>query len=122
MPYTYRLPSTVTSPRDCVYNVKVFFDGGVGPNPYSLAIVNWQGTNTIAIRWNVSQREWDHPAKMTGTQICLGEPNSRGYPTWFILPLDFLKLLLSGQGTVTDAVRSAIVEIQENVAAVNGER
>lgn len=104
----YYNPSTVFSPRDCIEKVHVLFDGGHGSNPYSLAMVTWQGVDCIGIRWNVNQREWNHPLKKAGTEICLGEPNSRGYPTWFILPTDLLSGLMLGDGEFIEAIKTAL--------------
>jgi len=61
------------------------YDGG--ENSVSIAKITWFGKIVIGMRWNVSMREWDNPNKnKPGGNICLGNPISRGYPTWFILP------------------------------------
>jgi len=83
----YKAPNAVTSPKDCVSNINVIFDGGViPPTHFSVAKLDWDGDPCIAMRWNVGQREWDEPDKQNNQQICAGMPVSRGYPVWFVLP------------------------------------
>ncbi|RYU91346.1 hypothetical protein EWM62_05240 [Mucilaginibacter terrigena] len=106
----YHDPATVWSPRDCIDNVQLLYDGGL-TDVYSLAIVTWEGQERIGIRWNVNQREWADPAKASNTVRCIGEPNSRGYPTWFIMPEVFLSSLLSGNNKVATVLREALDRI-----------
>jgi len=80
-------PSQVISPRDCVSNVRVLFDGG--EQSISIAKIEWEGQDCIGARWNVAKREWDVPDKQAG-KVCLGMPTSRGLPVWFILPPELL--------------------------------
>lgn len=105
--YKIQDPKTVVSPRDCIQDVKVIYNGADDPG-YSIAIVTWQGIRKIAIRWNISQREWDNTNKQNGSQICLGEPNSRGYATWFILPEEFLSSILKQNDDVYTKVKDAM--------------
>jgi len=71
-------PENVLSPRDLTQNnVEVIYDGGEGS--YSLALVD----GSTGIRWNGSE---DKPK---------GNPTSRGYATWFILPDAIAQLILS---------------------------
>lgn len=107
----YHNPLNVWSPRDCIDNVQLLYDGGL-TDAYSLAIITWQGQDRIGVRWNVNQREWADPAKVAGTVICVGEPNSRGYPTWFILPEDLLSSLLNGNDKIAAIVRDALERIE----------
>lgn len=109
--YKYHNPSSVKSPRHSISQVKPLFDGGIGDKPYSIAKITWQGADCIGIRWNVSNGEWDDDSKKSGEVTCLGEPNSRGYPTWFVLPNMFLQELVSGEGNLFDRVRGALEEI-----------
>jgi hypothetical protein len=87
--------ANVTSPRDCVSNIRVIYDGGdgslPGSFPFSLARLDWDGTPSYAMRWNVAQREWDDPDKISLSKVCAGMPTSRGYAVWFILPDAFVK-------------------------------
>jgi len=59
------------------------------------AIVDWENHKGISIRWSITNQEWDDDEKKNGNKLCIGEPSSRGYPTWFMLPNDFfLKKIL----------------------------
>jgi len=84
----YTPPNTVTSPQDCVSNINVIFDGGTGSSPFSVAKLDWDGSPCIAMRWNVSQREWGDPEKQNNQKVCAGMPVSRGFPVWFVLPTE----------------------------------
>lgn len=46
---------------------------------YALAFVLWENKHRLATRWFWSK---------------IGDPNSRGYPTWHILPDSYSKLIL----------------------------
>lgn len=87
--YRYRNPKRVNSPIDKINKIDLLYEdkkGGV-----SLAKIKWGENEVIGIRWNISMREWNEPQKINGNKECVGMPVSRGYPTWFILPDDFLK-------------------------------
>ena len=81
-------PKDVTSPADFINEVNVIYDGG--DDSFSLAKVNWEGNDCIAIRWNVARREYDDAEKQNGNKQCVGMPSSHGYPVWFILPEELL--------------------------------
>ena len=70
MPYTH--PDMVISPHGRLKNLKVIYDGG--EEGWSLAEMKWDGKDALGIRWN------------GGPQTGVGNPQSRGIPTWFILP------------------------------------
>lgn len=75
---TYVRPSDVRSPKRNWSLVHVLFDGGEdapkNPSPNSLAVGLWDGKPVLAMRWN------------GGKENPLGNPQSRGLPTWFIVP------------------------------------
>jgi hypothetical protein len=89
-------PATVISPKKNVKNVMVLYDGGTGYGRYSVAKLKWNNKDVIGIRWNVSENEANHPDKISGLKVCLGEPNSHGNSTWFIVPDDLLNVLING--------------------------
>jgi hypothetical protein len=60
--------------------VEVLFDGGPGGS--SLAIGRWESEPVLAMRWNGDE---ENP---------LGNPQSRGLPTWFIVPKQHWKQIL----------------------------
>jgi hypothetical protein len=77
---TYIKPTEVLGPKRSWDLFHVLFDGGPsgGDRPEqpgtSLAIGRWNGRPTLAMRWNGNA---ENP---------IGNPQSRGIPTWFILP------------------------------------
>jgi len=89
----YTAPGDVTSPKEHIHIKEVIYDGNkvdeIGTDhDYSIAIVNYDGgKDSFAMRWNASSAELDDPEKCNGTKRCIGNPVSRGYPTWFVLPI-----------------------------------
>lgn len=69
---SYIKPSDVQAPKRHWQLFHVLFDGGPGES--SLAIGRWDGDPVLAMRWNGTD---DKP---------LGNPQSRGLPTWFVVP------------------------------------
>lgn len=39
---------------------------------------------------NIAYSEWDDYRKQNGQDECIGNPQSRGIPTWFVLPDDMM--------------------------------
>jgi hypothetical protein len=70
---TYQDPNNVDSPRGRWRLIEVLWDGGHGAD--SLAIGMWDNAPALAMRWNGSD-----------TEAGVGHPQSRGLPTWFMLP------------------------------------
>lgn len=66
-------PKSVDSPRNHWKLIDVLYDGG--DDDASIAIGEWDGERRLAMRWNGSE-------KYAG----IGNPQSRGLPTWFMLP------------------------------------
>lgn len=104
MSYVYKNPRLINSPREHVEVVKVLFDGKDDPN-YSIAIIKWDGVETIGIRWNISSSEWDDPKKQSGNYECIGNPSSRGMSTWFVLP-DFFTKDLKETGLLDELLKA----------------
>jgi len=100
MPYKINDPTTVLSPRKNVKNVTVLYNGGNIPGAYSIAKLKWNGDDVIGIRWNISENEISN--KSNGIDLCLGEPNSRGYSTWFVLPDDMINKLITDDNLKTE--------------------
>ena len=57
--------------------VEVIYDGKDDP-AYSLAIIKWENTYKLGIRWNIAYSEWDDYRKQNGQDECIGNPQSRG--------------------------------------------
>jgi|GEM_PF-76280 len=83
--YSYKNPKFINSPKGVVEVVEVIYDGKDDP-AYSLAIIKWENTYKLGIRWNIAYSEWDDYRKQNGQDECIGNPQSRGIPTWFVLP------------------------------------
>jgi len=75
-------PSKVISPKASVSSVRVIEDKGEGS--YSVARLTYDGKSVLACRWNGGEEE---PS---------GHPNSRGIPTWFIIPDEMDMDIISG--------------------------
>jgi len=73
----YITPDKVTSPRRMWSLIRVLETGDKPDshdNRVAIAIGNWEGSPVLGMRWNGSK----------GSPI--GSPQSRGLPTWFIIP------------------------------------
>lgn len=71
-------PATVSAPKEFWKLTRVLADtgqGNTGQDGWSVAEGTWEGDACLAIRWNGVDGE---PG--------VGSPQSRGYPTWFIVP------------------------------------
>lgn len=102
MPYRINHPLSVLSPKKNVKNVTLLYNGGPLPGGYSIAKLQWNGKDVIGVRWYISENEVHYTDKISGKKVCLGEPNSRGYSTWFILPDNLISKLLTGGALVKD--------------------
>jgi len=67
-------PENVISPQIYWKLEAVLYDAGEG-NP-AIALGTWEEESVIAIRWNGTNEEGKS----------LGNPQSSGHPTWFVLP------------------------------------
>jgi len=83
---SYIQPADVHAPKRHWSLIAVLFDGGPSDpdnkTPNSLAIGRWDNKPALAVRWNGNA---DNP---------LGNPQSRGLPTWFIVPEQHWKQIL----------------------------
>ena|ERR1035441_9607842 len=83
---TYVKPVDVHAPKRHWMLLHVLFDGGPATekneSPSSLAIGRWDNNPVLAMRWNGNE---DNP---------IGNPQSRGLPTWFIIPDQHWKAIL----------------------------
>jgi len=78
-PMRFTSPDTVISPKGSVSNVRVLLNTGEGG--FAIAAMQWENQESLGIRWN------GHPENP------LGNPQSRGIPTWFILPEEIASIL-----------------------------
>ncbi len=108
----YIQPGTVVAPRASVRSVAILYSTGDGG--WSAARVGWEGSDRIGIRWNGAQ---DGPG--------IGNPQSRGNATWFILPeelesavLDKVdELSMSGPGGLMERYREMANDSQHEAEA-----
>jgi hypothetical protein len=77
----YVEPTMVWAPKASIRSVEVLYNRG--PGQWSVARVVWEGKEKIGIRWNGDN----------GPGI--GNPQSRGNATWFILPDELEETILS---------------------------
>ncbi len=81
---SYQDPSVVKSPKGAVSHLHVIYDGGEQLSDigdwagWSIAELEWYEEPTLACRWNGSSENREVSE--------LGNPQSRGNPTWFIIP------------------------------------
>lgn len=73
-------PNRVLSPKRNWVLVTVLVDEGEGG--VALALGRWDGDPVLAIRWNGTP---DRP---------IGNPQSRGLPTWFVISVQFRQAIL----------------------------
>ena len=108
----YVEPATVWAPKPSVRSVEILYNSiPGGPGGWSVASIDWEGTEAIGIRWN------------GGEGSGIGNPQSRGNATWFILPEDLREVILS---KVEDLAMSGPGGLIEGYAAMakdaDGER
>ena len=72
---SYVDPNTVLSPKGSIKDLEVIYNGG--ENSWSLARMKWDDSPVIAMRWNGGS---------SNRRPSIGNPSSRGYPTWFVVP------------------------------------
>jgi hypothetical protein len=77
----YVAPELVLSPKAHWHLIDVLDEGNVAPGT-SVALGRWDDRPVLGMRWNGSA---DKP---------IGSPQSRGLPTWFIIP----------EGNITEAL------------------
>ena len=74
-------PKTVESPQKRIRDLRVLYDGEAGG--WSAARLRWDGEERVGLRWNGEEGP-------TG----VGNPQSYGHATWFIVPPDLADVLL----------------------------
>jgi hypothetical protein len=87
----YTDPHDVTSPRVSISNLHPVCDRGEWES--SVALLDWDHKQRVGVRWNGGT---DPDTK----NLSPGNPQSRGLPTWFVLPEEFSPAILQ---TLLDA-------------------
>jgi len=83
--YDYITPDEVTAPRQRWNLIQVLQDGDEEDKHeqrVAIAIGTWDGEKVLAMRWN-GHKDWR-----------IGSPQSRGLPTWFIIPKSLNEALI----------------------------
>lgn len=73
-------PQTVLSPKNLVRAVDILYNGG--PGDWSVARLEYDGEERIGMRWNGREEK-----------AGIGNPQSRGKPTWFVVPKELSALV-----------------------------
>jgi len=84
MAFDYHDPATVICPKKIIKKVDILYNGK--ESGFSLAVIDWEGTDHIGIRWNVAIKEQTDIEKQAGKIKCDGSPSLHGVPSWFIFP------------------------------------
>jgi hypothetical protein len=82
MPYIS--PDSVLSPKGMVEDVEVIYDKGPEDGSWSIVKLKWNKRDAVGIRYNGDAQTSN-----------LGLPQSRGIPTWFILPKEIESAVLA---------------------------
>lgn len=101
---TYINPQDVISPKHSVANVRVIYNGGEWDSAdpkwtgWAVCELDWEAKPSVGLRWNGTDGE---PG--------VGNPQSRGLPTWLIVPEPLADVVLARvvahrDGTVQDEV------------------
>jgi hypothetical protein len=98
----YVEPRTVWAPKASIRSVEVLYNRGSGH--WSVARVTWEDRERIGIRWNGGD---DSPG--------IGNPQSRGNATWFILPDELQDVILN---RIDDLAMSGPGGLMEGYAAM----
>ena len=103
MPYVR--PEKVVAPRSFVRSVQVIYDTGAGG--WSVARLNWDGDqDALGIRWNGNDED---PG--------IGNPQSRGKPTWFVVPEELRPAILSHVEQLTYSRPGGLLDQYRDMAA-----
>lgn len=71
---SYIDPCTVVSPKNRIQDIEIVYDSGPTEGSWAVAKFLWDKEERVGVRWN------GEPDTGVGT------PQTRGVPTWFVLP------------------------------------
>lgn len=97
-------PQYVVSPKNRLRGpVEVLakhMEDGEGGNLYSIGRFGWDGAPVVGIRWDGKPKD---PSDV-------GNPQSRGLPTWFILPGEIADVIVERIGARPTAVPKKVLD------------
>lgn len=101
---SYINPVSVISPKDRLHNLQVIHDQGAGA--WSLARFQWEGREgCLGLRWNGDERSG------------VGSPQSRGVPTWFMVPEELTEAILKEAEKIKARAQSDLMAGYAEMAA-----
>jgi len=80
----YIKPAAVLSPRDFISNVRVLYDGG--EDYVSVALLEWEGEECLAIRWNVRPARGATPKSALAGSAAWACPHRTAIPCGLCCP------------------------------------
>jgi hypothetical protein len=101
----YHDPRTVLSPKEMVKSVEVIYDAGPVDASWSVARLKWGESPAVGIRWNGDERS------------SKGLPQTRGNPTWFIVPDQLADAVLAAAYETSRNKQNALAEGYQMMAA-----
>lgn len=94
-------PETVIAPRSRVTSVEVLYNAG----EWSVARLEYDGQECLGIRWNGSDQE---PG--------IGNPQSHGKPTWFVVPSELADVVRAEIETFGNSKHAALLNAYREMA------
>lgn len=94
-------PETVVSPRNRIESVEVLYNQG----EWSVARLEFDGDEGVGIRWNGRE---DEPG--------IGNPQSRGRPTWFVIPKELSGVILDEIEKFADSKHAELLSAYREMA------
>ncbi len=99
----YIEPKTVVAPRNRIRSAPdVLYNGG--PGGWSVALLDFDGQERVGIRWN---GDVEQP---------IGNPQSRGKPTWFIVPDELADVVRETVGRLENSRHAELLAAYREMA------
>jgi hypothetical protein len=99
-------PEHAVSPKGRVKDLRVVYNSGRTPGSWSVATLKWDEQPRVGLRWNGEQGEGGK-----------GNPQSRGNPTWFIVPEQISEEVLRAAQKLGDTERKQLSKGYQAMAA-----
>jgi hypothetical protein len=99
-------PESVVSPKGAVKDLSVVYDKGPIHGSWSIATLKWNDKPSVGLRWNGEEGEGGK-----------GNPQSRGNPTWFIVPEELSEEVLRAARRLRRVEEEILIEGYRAMAA-----